>query len=253
MKLLEQVQTGVKPAPRRVLLYGTHGIGKSSFAARAKKPIFIPTEDGLGEIDCAKLPLATSFEDVMNAISELYTEKHDYACAVVDSLDWLEQLIWAAVASKRMIESIEDVGYGKGYVFALTQWRQFLEGLTALRDERGMTIILVAHAKIERFDNPETESYDRYSPRLHKLAAAVVQEWCDEVLFATYRVYTKVTDEGFNRKKAKGMGTGERIIRTTERPAHVAKNRLVLPDELPLDWDAFAQYLPEIKKEKKNV
>jgi len=250
MKLLEQVQTGVRSAPRRVLLYGTHGIGKSSFAARAKKPIFIPTEDGLGEIDCSKLPLARSFEDVMNAIAELYSEKHDYACAVVDSLDWLEQLIWADVCKKRMVESIEDIGYAKGYTFALTQWREFLEGLTALRDERGMTVILVAHAKIERFDNPETESYDRYSPRLHKLAAAVVQEWCDEVLFATYKVYTKVTDEGFNRKKAKGMGTGERIVRTTERPAHVAKNRLGLPDELPLDWDAFAQYLPEIKKEK---
>ena len=49
-----------------------------------------------------------------------------------------------------------------------------------------------------------------------------------------------------NRKKTKGTGTGERIIRTTERPAHVAKNRLNLPDELPLDWTAYAQYLPNL-------
>jgi hypothetical protein len=33
-----------------------------------------------------------------------------------------------------------------------------------------------------------------------------------------------------------GIGTGERIIRTTERPAHVAKNRLNLPDEISLDY-----------------
>ena len=105
-------------------------------------------------------------------------------------------------------------------------------------------VVLIAHAKIERFENPETETYDRYVPRLHKLASQVVQEWCDEVLFATYKVYTKVTDEGFNRKKAKGCGTGERIIRTAERPAHVAKNRLNLPDELSLDWNSYAQYLP---------
>ena len=46
-------------------------------------------------------------------------------------------------------------------------------------------IVLIAHARIERFENPETESYDRYVPRLHRLASQVVQEWCDEVLFAT--------------------------------------------------------------------
>jgi len=217
------------------MLYGTHGIGKSTWGAQAPRPIFIQTEDGLGEIDCERFPLAESFEEVIDALSELYSEKHTFKTVVIDSLDWLERLIWAEVCCKRMVESIEDIGYAKGYTFALTQWRACLDGLSTLRSERAMTVILIAHAKIERFENPETESYDRYVPRLHKLASAVVQEWCDEVLFATYRVYTKVTDESFNRKKAKGLGSGERIVHTGERPAHVAKNRLGLPDEMPLE------------------
>jgi hypothetical protein len=245
MKLLEQVVCGKAPAPRRVMLYGTHGIGKSTFASCAPKPIFLQTEDGLGEIDCDKLPLSTTFGDAMKALSELYTEQHPYRTIVVDSLDWLERLIFAEVCRKRNVESIEDIGYAKGYIFALTQWREFLEGLSALRNDRGMTAVLIAHARIERFENPETESYDRYVPRLHKLAAAVVQEWCDEVFFATYKVYTKQTEEGFNRKRSQGIGTGERIIRTQERPAHVAKNRLNLPEEIPLDWNAYAQYLTD--------
>jgi len=252
VKLLEQVQSGKQPAPRRVMLYGTQGIGKSTFGSMAPKPIFIQTEDGLGEIDCKKFPLAEKFDQVIAALSELYTEEHPYRTVVVDSLDWLERLIWYEVCRKRGVESIEDIGFAKGYTFALMQWRQFLEGLTALRNERGMMVLLIAHAKIERFENPETDSYDRYAPRLHKLASALVQEWCDEVLFASYKVYTKVTDEGFNRKKAKGCGTGERVIRTTERPAHVAKNRLNLPDELPLDWNAYAQYLPKPNGGDKN-
>lgn len=243
MGLLEQVMCGKTVAPRRVMLYGTHGIGKSTFASCAPKPIFLQTEDGLGEIDCDKLPLVTNFNEAMSALSELYSEKHPYQTIVVDSLDWLERLIWAEVCRKRNVESIEEIGYSKGYVFALTQWREFLEGLSALRTDRGMTAILIAHARIERFENPETESYDRYVPRLHKLAAAIVQEWCDEVLFATYKVYTKQSDEGFNRKRTQGVGSGERIIRTQERPAHVAKNRLNLPDELPLDWSAYAHFL----------
>jgi adenylate kinase family enzyme len=243
MKLLEQVLRGKTPAPRRVMLYGTHGIGKSTFASCASKPVFLQTEDGLGEISCDKFPLATTFERVVKALSELYTEKHLYCTVVVDSLDWLERLIWAEVCRKHSVESIENIGYAKGYVFALMQWREFLEGLSALRNDRNMAVILIAHARIERFENPETESYDRYVPRLHRLASQIIQEWCDEVLFATFKVYTKETKEGFDRKRRQGLGTGERIIRTVERPAHVAKNRLNLPEELPLDWNAYAHYV----------
>jgi hypothetical protein len=102
-------------------------------------------------------------------------------------------------------------------------------------------VIVIAHAAIEKFENPETVPYDRYSPRLHKLASALVQEWADEVLFATYkRAHRQGGARPSNKAKHNGVGTGERIIRTTERPAHVAKNRLNLPDELPLDYRVFA-------------
>lgn len=244
MKMLEQVTSGRCPAPRRVLLYGTQGIGKSTFAACTTKPIFIQTEDGLGEIDCDKFPLATKFDHVMKALTALYTESHDYRSVVVDSLDWLERLIWEVVCREKAVDSIEDIGYAKGYVFALTQWRELLEGLSALRNTKDMTVVLIAHARIERFQNPETESYDRYTPRLHRLASQIVQEWCDEVLFATYKVHTKQTKEGFDRTRTQGIGTGERIIHTVERPAYVAKNRLNLPEELPLDWNAYANFIP---------
>jgi hypothetical protein len=226
------------------MLYGTHGIGKSTWGAMAPDPIFIQTEDGLAEVDCAKFPLATSYADVMSQLAELYTEPHEFRTVVLDSADWLEKLIWAEVCRKRNVESIEDIGYAKGYTFALTQWREVLAGLDALRNDRGMTIVLLAHSRIEKFENPETDSYDRYVPQLHKLASAVLQEWCDEVLFASYKVFTKQTDEGFNRKRNQGLGTGERVVRTTERPAHMAKNRLNLPEELPLDFYAYAQFVP---------
>jgi len=247
MKMLEQVRSGRRPSPRRVLLYGTQGIGKSTFAACATKPIFIQTEDGLGEIDCDKFPLATRFDHVMKSLEALYTDEHPYRTVVVDSLDWLERLIWEEVCQEKAVGSIEDIGYAKGYVFSLTYWKTFLEGLSALRSDKGMTIVLIAHARIERFDNPETDPYDRYTPRLHRLASQMVMEWCDEVLFASYKVHTKQTKEGFDRTRTQGIGTGERVIRTVERPAHVAKNRLNLPDELPLDWNAYAHYITDEK------
>lgn len=243
MALLERIEKGTKDAPRRILLYGTHGIGKSTFAAMSDKPVFIPTEDGLNGIQVDRFPLVKTLGEAIQALSELYSEKHPYRTVAVDSLDWLERLIWQRVCEERGKASIEDIGYAKGYVFALDHWRTFLAGLSALRTERGMTVILVAHAKIERFENPETDTYDRYVPQLHRTASALVQQWCDEVLFATYKVYTKQTEEGFERKRTQAIGTGERVIKTTERPTHLAKNRLALPDELPLDWSAFSEYV----------
>ncbi len=58
MNLMESIHTGRHHSPPRLLIYGTEGIGKSTTAAGAPKPIFIPTEDGLDQIDCASFPLA---------------------------------------------------------------------------------------------------------------------------------------------------------------------------------------------------
>ena len=243
MKLLEQVQQGVVSAPRRTMIYGVGGVGKSTFASMAPRPIFIPTEDGLAGIDCHRFPLATSVADVIAALATLYTEPHEYQTVVIDSLDWLQTLVFARICKERGVESIEDIPYGKGYVFALTPWREVLAGLDALRNERGLHVILIAHAQIERFANPATDTYDRYSPRLQKLASALLQEWCDEVLFATYQVHTKTTTEAFDRKRVQGVGTGRRVLCTTEKPAHVAKNRLGLPDEIPLDYHLYAAFV----------
>ena len=235
---MNDIITGKHPGPRRAIIYGVHGIGKSSWAAQAPKPIFVQTEDGLGDIDCERFPLVAAFDEFMSRLQWVYEGDHAYRSVVVDSLDWLERLIFAEVCQKKAVDSIEDIGYAKGYVFALDYWRRVLEALDLIRAERGMHVILISHAAIVRFENPETEAYDRFQPQVHKHAAALVTQWCDEVLFATYRVHVRQTGEGF-RKRGKGIGSGERIVRTTERPAHVAKNRLALPEEIALDWKVY--------------
>jgi len=245
MSRLQQIHSGPRQTPPRLLLYGTEGIGKSTTASQAPKPIFIPTEDGLDQIDCDSFPLAKQFSDVVAGLSELYSEQHEYQTVVIDSLDWLERLIWDDVCRAFGVKGIEkaDGGYSKGYTHALTQWREVLSGLDALRNERDMCVILLAHAKVEKFEDPESVAYDRYSPRLHKHAAAILTEWSDAVLFATRKFRTETEDAGFNRTRAiavaLGAEGGERILRTVGGPSCVAKNRYSLPAELPLSWEAL--------------
>jgi len=175
---------------------------------------------------------------------------------VVDSLDWLERLIWAEVCRKRGVESIEDIGYAKGYIFALTQWREVLDGLDALRNDRNMAVVLLAHAKVEKFEDPESVAYDRYSPRLHKHAAALVTEWCDAVLFATRKFRTESEDAGFNRTRsiavALGADGGERVLKCVGGPSCIAKNRYRLPAELPLSWQSIVAAMAATPQNEKE-
>ena len=231
-------------APPRVLMHGVAGIGKTTFASASDKPVFILTEDGLGTLGVPHFPLARSFDAVMEALAALYSEAHDFKTVVIDSLDWLEPLVWARACKNNGWASIEDAGYGKGYVAALDLWRQYLDGLNALRDERGLTIIQIAHTDIKRFDSPEHEPYDRYVIKLHARASALLQEHSDVVLFANYRISTVKSDIGFNKKVTRALGSGERLLFTAERPAFIAKNRYGLPDTLPMNWQAFYEAMP---------
>lgn len=223
----------------RVVVYGPHKIGKTTFAASAPSPIFIQTEEGLDALDVPAFPLAKTFEDVLQAIGSLYNEEHEFQTVVVDSLDWLEPLIWKHTAQQHGKSQIEDFGFGKGYLFAADNWRLFLDGLNALRNDRGMAVICLAHHTIKRFDAPEIEPYDRYQIKLHDRASAIVQEWADVIGFANYEVVTRATEVGFNQKVTRGVGTGRRLLHLTEKPAYQAGNRFGMPESVQLDWPSF--------------
>ena len=245
---LAQLTRANAPKPPRILIHGVAGVGKTTFAAEANKPVFVQTEDGLGTIPAANFPLARTFEEVLESLAALYTEDHDFKTVVIDSVDWLEPLVWGKACRDNGWASIEEPGYGRGYVAALNLWRQYIEGLNALRDDRGMTVVQIAHTDIKRFDSPEHDPYDRYVIKLHARAAALMQEHSDIVLFANYRISTVKADVGFNKKVNRAMGSGERVIHSAERPAFLAKNRYGLPETLPLDWQSFAQAMPEVIK-----
>lgn len=243
MALLDQVTSGRQSMPRRTVLYGVHGIGKSTWCSMWPDPVFIKTEDGVSDLEVSSFPLAKDPMQVWQALIELAdTSAHKFKTIVLDSADWLERLIWQDICQEKNKTAITDFDYGKGYGLATQRFRQILEALNNCRDA-GLHVVVIAHCEIKRFENPEGASYDRYTPKLHKDCSAILQEWADEVLFATYKVAVRSNDEGFGKERGIGIGTGERVLKTTERPGYLAKNRLSLPEELPLDFEEYKPFL----------
>ncbi|RTL34281.1 MAG: ATP-binding protein [Burkholderiales bacterium] len=236
---LASITRGAPQKPPRLVLYAPHGVGKTTFGAMAPNPIVLPFEDGIGRLDVPVFPQIKSYAEAVEALGTLVEQPHDFQTVVLDTLDWFEPMIWAETATRHSKKDIEDFGYGKGYAYANDLWREYLDGLNVLREQRGMQVILLAHCDVKAYNDPSSEPYDRYTLKLHKGATAIVQEWADAVLFANYRTYTQQTDKGFNQKVTRGVGTGERVMYTEERPSYYAKNRYQLPPELPFSYESF--------------
>lgn len=241
MSMLKSVTRGKIQTPDFICLYGPDGIGKSTFAASAPKPIFLGAEDGTSNLDVARFPTPKTLEQCTQAVDELIAEKHEFETLAIDSADWMEPLVLDWICRDSGVQHVEQAygGYNKWIQASTKQWYSFLQKLAELRDKKKMNVIILAHAQVKSFANPQTNTtYDRYQLKLQDKASALLREKVDCVLFANYEVFTKT--EGKN-VKSKAFGDGTRKMYTEHRPSYDAKNRYQLPPELPLSWADYVQ------------
>lgn len=233
MLSLRNVTTSRAMLPPRVLIYGPPGLGKTSLATEFPAPIFIDVEQGIpAGTEVATFGEIGSYDAVIEAIGALYNEDHAFQTVVIDTLDRLEPMLWAKCCDDNRWDSIEAPGYGKGYVMADRLWRDLLEGLNALRKDRGMNVVLIAHSTISNFDSPTSAPYSRYDIRLHKRASAIVQDDVDAILFVNQDATIVEEKRGKDVQSRHATGGGSRWIYCEGRPAWCAKNRYGLPDKV---------------------
>lgn len=237
--------------PGRILVYGVEKIGKTTFAAGIPGALFLCRESGTEQLDVARLPEALAWEDVFVHLRAVREHAGLYRALVIDTLDWLEPLIhrWVCEQSPKKAHTIVEAfgGYGKGFDVAVEQVNELLAGLDRIRKEARMHIVLLAHAHVKNFANPEGDNFDRYELKMHGKASAKIKEWCDAVLFAhePFSVATK-TETGRKAPGTFGVSSGERMLFTRRSAAWDAGNRYGMPAELPLAWSAVAPFVEPV-------
>ena len=239
-----EISSGINFGAQKVVLYGPEGIGKSSFAAQFPDPLFIDTEGSTRQMDVRRLPRPTSWAMLMQMIAEVAQNPDVCKTLVIDTVDWAERLCSEHVCQSAQKKSIEDFGYGKGYVLVKEEFGRMLNRLSDVV-EKGINVVLTAHCILRKFERPdESGAYDRWELKLGNKTgsqiSALVKEWSDLLLFANYKE-TIIESGDTKRKKAYG---GERVMYTQHHPAWDAKNRYGLPPELPFDFTQIGFVLP---------
>lgn len=251
--MLEGISTGPVSLPYLLLVYGVESIGKSSFGANAPGSIFIGPEAGTNNLNTSRFNKIKNYKDVLNAIEQLSNKEHKFQTVVIDSLDWIEPIIYAHICEKFKVTQIEDAGggYGKYVNIIRDEWKIFIEKLNFLRDEKNMNIILIAHYHIKSFHDPSSlEPYERYMMKLQDKSSALFREWVDAVLFFNFETHVKKEK---NMSKAKAFSDGERYIFSNKTAAYDAKNRFGLPGKIKLDHvNPFIEFEKVLKGSNAN-
>jgi hypothetical protein len=237
-----KIVTGKQKRAQRVVLYGVESVGKSTFAANFPKPLFLDIEGGTAHLNVDRAEI-NSADELIAALAE--SKKLNYQTIVIDSIDWTERLVVEGLLAQHKKASIEDWGYGKGWVMVAEKMSRLL---TAFDDLIGLNInvVLIAHSKVQRVEPPDLMSaYDRYELKMSKQASPLIKEWADELWFLKFKMKVMQSEGG----KSKGMGGKERVMLTTHSAAYDAKTRSGLAEELPLEWKSVSHLFEVAKKE----
>lgn len=233
--------------PPRAVVLGSEKVGKSTYAAGAELPLFLPIkgEEGLDGIKVPKTPVCNTSRDVFGWFRFLHEEEHSFQTVVIDSTSTLELLLHAEICSEAGASSINEgsLSFGTGTDRALSIWQQITGWLDALRSHRGMASVLIGHIRIKRADNPDGESYDQYQWDIHHKAASLLNRWADCILFCNRKVVVQHEKLGFHKDNIKKRGIeiepDGRFLYTQKRPSHPGGGRGIygqLPYELLLSW-----------------
>jgi hypothetical protein len=241
-----KITSGKQTRAQRVVIYGVESVGKSTFAAQFPRPLFLDVEGGTAHLETDRAEISDAAE-LDAAIRECQTASYD--TIVIDSIDWTERMLVDQLLAEHKKKSVEDFGYGKGWVMTAEKMARLLGSLESLINA-GKNVVLIAHSQVKRVEPPDLlAAYDRYELKMSKQCSPLVKEWADELWFFKFKTKTVESESG----RSKGIGGKERIILTTHSAAYDAKTRSGLAEELPMAWDSVAHLFAKVTEKTAKI
>lgn len=222
----------------RCVLYGVAGVGKSTWCSHIPDALFIDTESGTDSMDVGRLPCPETWTDLQEELDFIIYRK-PCSTVVIDTIDRVESLLIHDIVNNDGKASIEDYGYGKGYVMVQERWqKEFLFNLDKVI-AKGINVVLVCHSISRKIETPEETAFDHWELNLSRKVAPVTRDWADMMLFCNFDMTIVDTSKNSNVEKRKATGSLKRKIHCNQKPQYDAKNRYGLADSYDLSFEPF--------------
>jgi len=228
MGLIDEVIKSPRPMPPKGIVYGAPGIGKTTLIGSCDSALIIDCEHGANNVDCSRTPYLSRWLEMQKWLTEIETGTHDYSVIGIDSVDWMlrriEERVSGAGDGTAMSSTLAKShgGYGNGaQVLRNYVYCQLLPTLDRIV-QRGIAVIMLAHASRETITDVDGVSAEKSSPDLPKGLSSPLIEWADFVAVA--------------RKNR----DGSRVLQFEETPAAIAKNRYGITGSVEMTWKSFS-------------
>jgi hypothetical protein len=253
------VASGRTRRPGKYVIYGVGSVGKSTLAASSPGALFICVEDGISEIDAAKVVFdeATGrvypkkLEELEEAIASLAASPDlSFHTLVVDGATALDNLVQDYVVRQNpKWKTIQTPGFGQGEAAVLEVMRSFVSKLDDLALKRRLRLIIIGHSQVVKFKNPEGAEFDRYQLAVttHPKGdvAGFLFGWADVFAFARFETLT--AEAGGGSKRTIGVAVGDRVLHLARHNAFDAKCRWVgAPYQLRLEESGMPRSWAEV-------
>ncbi len=228
---------------KRILLYAESGMGKTTLAAMAPKPVFIGVDDG-GKLlkdetgkDLRHVPGISTFADVRGALqADIYANDETIVIDQVTALEeWAVKHVLDYIPNDKGVPMTNIIQYGwnGGFRHLYDTMKLILPDCDGLI-RQGKNVILIAQAASHSIANPGGEDFLRQGPRLCSRKGAYIEalycEWADHILFIDYQLLL-VTD------KKKASSDTKRAIFVHPEAHFRAKSRTLGPELAVVAFD----------------
>lgn len=246
MKIIRGI---TKPRGLRIVVYGVHGIGKTTLASKLPNALFLDYENGTHGIEVAKADdsdLPRAFPSVVGVFKEFKRDNQGFRNIIIDTADKLEEALDHAYSQslKTPVDSVFTVNdYGRTVSGFTTEFGTMLDSASELVNS-GVNLIVLAHEQSRKKEVLEgTQTYDHSELKLSKGNTKLLMQWADAVIFCAFKT-TFVAEDKKTGSKAHAEG-GKRWCYTAYSNDWEAKHRacIELPDDCSLD--RMAELLPK--------
>jgi len=237
--------------PRRIVVYGEPGSGKTTCVADIDNVLFFDLNNGSEMLDVRRYAfrpddqlrghVPNTWDDLMNGIRAVYKNPAGIGTVVVDlwtdverlAVDHIIQRDAPAEGRVKSGNSLERYGYGAGKQALYDQCREILGAFDKLTT-KGVAVVVIAHSIVVKKNNPGAPDYDH-----HVIQALDVKEvsmsrhlfgWADEVAYMHFD--DKTAKVSGKRGPEKGITGTQRILEFDHSAAWDAKARLPMPKQV---------------------